>query len=96
MVMRYGLNEQQWRVLEPLLPRQERGGARRSHRTILNGILWRLHTGTPWRDVPARYGPWQTVYDRFVRWRRDGTWRRLAQAFSKNAGQLAHATTRSR
>ncbi|GEN13568.1 transposase [Myxococcus fulvus] len=75
--MRYELNERQWRALAPLLPHQGRGGAWKDHRLILNGILWRLHTGAPWRDVPARYGPWQTVYDRFVRWRRDGTWERL-------------------
>jgi transposase len=37
-----------------------------------------LHTGTPWRDLPDRYGPWQTVYERFNRWRADGTWDRLA------------------
>lgn len=78
--MRYELNEKQWRLLEPLLPRQGRGGAWRDHRIILNGILWRLHTGAPWRDLPARYGPWQTVYDRFARWRRDGTWLRLVRA----------------
>ena len=42
------------------------------HRRIINGILWRLRTGAPWRDLPARYGPWQPVYDRFVRWQRDG------------------------
>jgi transposase len=44
---------------------------------VINGILWKLRTGTPWRDLPERYGPWQTVYDRFARWRRDGTWDRL-------------------
>ena len=43
----------------------------------MNGILWRLRTGAPWRDMPERYGPWQTCYDRFVRWRRDGTWEKL-------------------
>lgn len=80
MTMRYELNERQWRAIELLLPQQGRGGAWKDHRTVLNGILWRLHTGAPWRDVPARYGPWQTVYDRFVRWRRDGTWLRLVQA----------------
>jgi transposase len=79
-VTRYELNERQWKALEPRLPHQGRGGAWKDHRTILNGILWRLHTGAPWRDVPARYGPWQTVYDRFTRWRRDGTWLRLVQA----------------
>jgi transposase len=52
---------------------------------VINGILWRLRTGAPWRDVPERYGPWTTCHDRFVRWRRDGTWERL----------LAHAQSRS-
>lgn len=56
MVMRYDLNERQWMALEPLLPHQGRGRAWRDHRTVLNGILWRLHTGAPWRDVPPRYG----------------------------------------
>ena len=47
--------------------------------------MWKLRTGAPWRDLPERYGPWQTRYDRFIRWRRDGTWDRL----------LAHAQTKS-
>lgn len=65
---RYELNDRQWKAIEPLLPRQRRGGAWRDHRTSINGISWRLHTGAPWRDVPSRYGPWQTVYERFARW----------------------------
>jgi transposase len=44
------------------------------HRRLFNGILWRLHTGAPWRDIPERYGPWQSIYTRFRRWRRDGVW----------------------
>ncbi|WP_430393347.1 transposase [Corallococcus exiguus] len=60
--MRYELNERQWRALEPLLPHQGRGESWKDHRTVLNGILWRLHIGAPWRDLPSRYGPWQTVY----------------------------------
>ena len=47
------------------------------HRPIVNGILWILHTGAPWRDLPERYGPWQTVFTRFNGWRRDGTWVRI-------------------
>jgi transposase len=52
---------------------------------VLNGILWRLRTGAPWRDIPSRYGPWQTCYDRFVRWRRDSTWLRLLQTLQAQA-----------
>jgi transposase len=52
---------------------------------VLNGIIWRLRTGAPWRDIPSRYGPWQTCYDRFVRWRRDGTWLRLLHTLQAQA-----------
>jgi len=46
-------------ALAPLLPRnQRRGGRWRDHRTVVNGILWKLRTGAPWRDLPERYGPW--------------------------------------
>ena len=44
---------------------------------MVNGILWALATGAPWRDLPERFGPWQTVYDRFRRWTRQGFWERL-------------------
>jgi len=46
---------------------------------VLNGILWILHTGAQWRELPERYGHWQSVYDRFVRWRRDGTFDRILE-----------------
>ena len=46
-------------------------------RLIVNGILWILHTGAPWRDLPERYGPWKTVFHRFNSWRKDGTWVRI-------------------
>src|SRR5688500_3705632 len=78
MVGRGEITDEAWERIEPLLPEGSTPGGRwKDHRTILNGILWRLRTGAPWRDMPERYGPWQTCYDRFVRWRRDGTWERL-------------------
>lgn len=65
-------------MIAPLLPVADgRGRPGRDHRQVIDGILWRERTGSPWRDVPARYGPWQTVYERFARWDEDGTWRRL-------------------
>jgi transposase len=89
---RTDLSERQWRQLEPYLPSDpHRGHAYVDHRRVLNGILWRVKTGAPWRDVPARYGPWQTCYDRFVRWSRDGTWQRilpLLQAKADASGQI--------
>jgi transposase len=78
VVGRGELTDKAWAQLAPLLPgNQRRGGRWRDHRTVINGISWKLRTGAPWRDLPERYGPWQTCYDRFVRWRRDGTWERL-------------------
>lgn len=80
------LTDAAWAVIAAQLPTNKRRGRPwHDHRRIINGILWRLRTGAPWRDLPERYGPWQTVYDRFVRWQRDGTWDRL----------LAHVQTRS-
>lgn len=46
-------------------------------RQLVDGIRWRTRTGTPWRDVPERYGPWDRVYDLFRRRQRDGTWKRV-------------------
>ena len=60
--------------LAPLLPGGGRPGGRWSdHRTVINGILFRVRTGVPWRDVPSHYGPWKTVYNRFWCWSRNGT-----------------------
>lgn len=65
-------------MLAPLLPVQpERGGPWRDHRQVVNAICWVKRTGSPWRDLPERYGPWQTAYQRFRRWANDGTWSRL-------------------
>src|ERR1700746_3339606 len=76
---RHELSDQQWELLAPFFPPRprKRGGQWKDDRTLLNGIFWRLHTGAPWRDLPERYGPWQTVFDRFNGWRRDGTWVRI-------------------
>ena len=65
MRRRYELHPLLWKKIEPLLPHPtHHGGPGRpwhDHDTILNGILWMLHSGAPWRDLPERYGPWQTV-----------------------------------
>lgn len=68
-----------WDRLAPLLPPEQppTGRPSKPHRMILNGILWKLKTGVPWRDVPERYGPWSTVYSRFWRWREAGVWDRV-------------------
>ena len=78
MIRRRELTDTAWAAIAPLLPPDgRRGRPWTEHRKVINGILWKVRTGAPWRDLPEEYGPWQTCYDRFVRWRRDGTWDRL-------------------
>jgi transposase len=80
MVRRHELSDAAWARIEPLLPGDPpRGGRWRDHRQVVNGIVWKIRTGADWRDVPERYGPWQTLYQRFRRWSADGTWDRLLE-----------------
>ncbi|WP_247708736.1 IS5 family transposase [Streptomyces sp. C3-3] len=80
------LTDREWSLLEPHLPSPGgRGGRWNDHRTVLNGILFRVRTGVPWRDLPERYGSWKTVYERHRRWSADGTWDRLLQAVQADA-----------
>lgn len=64
---RYDLSEVEWRIVEPLLPPVGKGARREDDRRIVNGIFYVLRTGSPWRDLPDRYGPYTTVYNRFNR-----------------------------
>lgn len=73
-------SDAQWKLIEPLLPKQKRGGKWNDHRLMFDGILWVLRTGAPWRDLPERYGKWQSVYHRFNRWKKDGTIDRILKA----------------
>ena len=71
---RFDLSDAEWRIIEPLLPNKPRGVARVDDRRVLNGIFYILRTGSPWRDLPERYGPYTTVYNRFNRWAKAGVW----------------------
>ena len=78
IMRRYELSQRQFDLISELLPENgHRGGQWKDHRTILNAIFWRLRSGSQWREIPERYGPWQTVYERFCRWRDDGTLDRI-------------------
>ncbi len=79
---RYELTDFEWSIIAPLLPNKPRGVARVDDRKVLNGIYWRLRTGSPWADIPQRYGPSTTCYNRFVRWRKKGVWDRIFVAVS--------------
>jgi transposase len=73
---RHELTDEQWQHLEPLLPPQKpkTGRTNLDHRMVINGIIWILRTGAPWRDLPERYGKWETVASRFYRWQKRGIW----------------------
>jgi transposase len=92
MVEWHELTDAEWDVIRPWLPPlKTRGRPYKDHRTIINGMLWILHTGAPWRDLPERYGPWQTVYSRFLRWSRGGIWDRILSSLHREldaSGQI--------
>ncbi|MDE2063622.1 MAG: transposase, partial [Bradyrhizobium sp.] len=75
--MRYDLTDFEWSVIEPLLPKDRRGRKPINNRRVLNGIFWVLRTGAPWRDLPERYGPYTSAYNRFNRWRIESAFNRL-------------------
>ncbi|MEU7374141.1 MULTISPECIES: IS5 family transposase [Streptomyces] len=80
------LTNREWSLLEPHLPPSgRRGGRWNDHRTVVNGVLFRVRTGVPWRDLPERYGSWKTVYERHRRWSADGTWDRILQSVQADA-----------
>ena len=80
---RHDLTDEEWNAMSKYLPKQrlgKRGRPWADHRHTINGILWVLGVGAPWRDLPERYGKWQTVYKRFRRWSQEGIWERIWQA----------------
>ncbi len=75
MLRRYELTVQEWEQIASLLPPEKTGKPGRpskDNRTMLNGMVWIARSGAPWRDLPERYGPWNSVYSRFRKWIDDG------------------------
>lgn len=73
-MVRLQISNQQWKRIFPLIPKRKTGG--RSYldrRIIVNGIMWILRTGVPWRDLPEEFGAWQTAWRLFDQWNGDGT-----------------------
>ena len=88
------LTNEQWEQIAPhLAPEKPKTGRpAKEHRQVLNGILWVLRTGAPWRDLPQRYGKWTTIYSRFQRWRKNGVCDRVfarLQVTKDREGQVA-------
>lgn len=87
---RFDLTDAEWTIIAPLLPGAEgrkNGRPRPDDRKVLNGIFFVLRTGTPWRDLPERYGPYTTVYNRFNRWAKAGIWLRIFELLAARSPQ---------
>lgn len=78
---RHELTDEQWALVEPHLPASNArtGRPASDRRTLLNAIFWILVTGAPWRDLPERFGPWQTAYHHFSKWRKNGIFARIIE-----------------
>lgn len=81
------LTDGRWARIAPLLPPQRppTGRPNHDHRTILAGMLWVARTGSAWRDLPAHFGPWETVHSRYTRWRKAGIWQRILDTLDQDA-----------
>lgn len=85
---RYELSDNEWERLKEFFPRREAGQLgrpRNDDRQLLNGVLWVLRSGAAWRDVPERYGPWSTVYNRFVQWQESGLFAQILEELGGDA-----------
>lgn len=80
------LSDTEWARIAPLLPRGRRGAHRVDDRRVISGIVHMLRSGARWRDCPAAYGPYTTVYNRFNRWSRQGLWFDIFQALTGHSG----------
>src|SRR6186997_766340 len=78
----YWLSEAEWARIEPFMPRGRRGARRGDDRRVISGIVHMLRSGARWRDCPAVYGPYTTVYNRFNRWSRQGIWLGMFEALT--------------
>lgn len=83
MLRRYELTDQEWEHIAPLLPPEITGKPGRppkDNRLMLNAMVWLARSGAPWRDLPERFGPWESVYSRFRKWVDNGI---LEEIFKK-------------
>ena len=81
------LRNDQWERIEAMLPGKasDRGRTAADNRLFVEAVLWIARTGTPWRDLPKAFGPWNSVYKRFARWSDSGVWHRVFAELAKDA-----------
>ena len=87
----FWLSDAEWARVEPLLPRGRRGAHRVDDRRVISGIVYMLRSGGRWRDCPAVYGPYTTIYNRFNRWSRQGVWLAIFEAVTGASGVIGTA-----
>ena len=82
VVRRYEIKDADWTRLAPLLPGKagDAGRSAADNRLFVNAVLWIARSGAPWRDLPERFGPWNSTYRRFRRWAQKGVWQRVFEA----------------
>jgi transposase len=82
IMRRHELSDAQWELVKAHIPERTSATGRppRDPRDMLNGMMWIVRTGAPWRDLPERFGPWQTVYDYFTEWRQGGVLDQVLEA----------------
>jgi transposase len=88
----FWLSDAEWRRIEPLLPRGRKGAHRVDDRRVLSGIVHMLQSGARWRDCPAAYGPYTTIYNRFNRWSRQGLWLEIFRTLTGSSGIIGTAS----
>ncbi len=87
----YLLNDVEWARIEPLLPKGRRGAHRVDDRRVISGVIHMLRSGARWRDCPAAYGPYTTIYNRFNRWSKQGVWEAIFYALTGSSGVVSSA-----
>jgi transposase len=95
-VHRHELTDAEWKRIEKLLPARTGPRSKQGDREFINAVVWRARTGVAWRDLPERFGPWKTVYNRFANWARRGKWERLFKELAievDETGSILDATT---
>lgn len=91
----FWLNDEEWERIAPYLPRGRRGAHRVDDRRVISGIIHMLKTGARWRDCPAEYGPYTTIYNRFNRWSKQGVWEDVFYALTGLSGVIGAAAVDS-
>jgi len=91
----FWLSDEEWTRIEPWLPRGRRGAHRVDDRRVISGIIHMLKTGARWRDCPAEYGPYTTIYNRFNRWSKHGVWEDVFYILTGSSGVIGAAAADS-